>query len=262
MAGTAQITRAMSLVAAVRLRKAQNAAAALEDYSRRLDSLLQMATLGDGPAHPLLALRPPLRSICLVIGPDRGLCGNFARETASFASERLEALGERSGLRVLTIGSRMARLVEGGGDGQELSSGGLRTRMDDAWRFLSSEFTGGRVDRVYLIYNRTGPGNSWKPVMESLLPLQSGADVVMGDVILEPSRGVLVEELAPECGRARLALAASSSESSEQMARLRAMTAATHNSQEMLEDLRLASNKLRQAAVTRELSEILAGSGL
>jgi len=261
------ITRAVGLVAAVKYRRAHAAMMASQEYLNRLSSILEALTAGVLVEHPLLLAREEKRRTILVFGSDRGLCGSFNREVLSAVHEALGSMRGDSEIDLLPVGDRMASLLRASGLAHttvehHLTSGSFLEAGSAAVDMLEDWFVSGLTDRIDVISARPGGMHSAGRIgLERIVPVGSGSEPAGAlDCIYEPSIPVLLDALVPACVRASLALTAACSETAEQTARLTAMTAATKNADDMLADLKLASNKLRQAAITRELTEVVAGT--
>jgi len=264
VANTSQITRAMGLVAAVRLRKAQARLQSAEEYWKRLDSMLATLVSDSDQSHPLMERREQRKRTLLVFGSDRGLCGSFNRDVASALSEALETGGIETD--IVPVGDRMASLLKASGLAPTLVDSRFTTRDFLSGDSLAAEmfadwFMSGLTDRVDVLAATPSGGAFRRLASRTVLPLEGDIGIFLTrDWIVEPSRAAILGQLAQECYRSSLVLAAVGSETAEQMARLTAMTAATRNADDMLADLKLASNKIRQAAITSELTEIVAGT--
>ena len=263
---TQQITRAMKMVAAARLRRAHEAAERARPYAAKLAELFASVAAGVEPeAHPLLARRPERRIDLLVLTSDRGLCGgynaNLFRYVASF-------LGERGGTEaaVAVVGRkgfeyyrrRSARLI--------VHRLGILTTPPaqlaaDLAGELTRRFAAEESDAAYLLYNRFRSAISQVPTATRLLPVATPeSDVPPVDHILEPERGALLARLLPRYVEALITQALLEAVASEHGARMTAMDNATTNATEMIGSLTLSMNRARQAAITKELMEIVSGA--
>jgi F-type H+-transporting ATPase subunit gamma len=263
---TQKITKAMKMVAAARLRRAQEAAERARPYSAKLTELFAAVAAGtDVDAHPLLARREERRMDLLVISSDRGLCGgynaNLLRHAEAFVRERpgveahMAVVG-RKGLEYFR--RRGARFV--------LQRAGVLTMpAAELARELAGEitrrFVAEETDAVYLVYNRFRSAISQVPTVAPLLPVAApegvGPDV---DYIFEPERPELLARLLPRYIEALITQALLEAAASEQGARMTAMDNATTNASEMIERLTLSINRARQAAITTELMEVVSGA--
>ena len=265
---TQKITKAMKMVSAAKLRRAQDAATAARPYAEKLTALLHnvAARVGDSP-HPLLQTRPEERSIhVLLVTADRGLCGgynsNLIRKTEALLQERgrdrvrLTIVGRRGfdyfKKRDVNIVDKHINLF--GGPSSELA----RTVGEQ----LAREFAEGATDAVYLIYSRFRSALVQIPTVEQLLPIASeaaaGADTI--DYLYEPSAAELLDRLLRQYVTVLIHRAFLEATASEHGARMTAMEAATSNASEMIDSLTLAMNRARQANITKELMEIVGGA--
>ncbi|HEU5057316.1 MAG TPA: ATP synthase F1 subunit gamma [Kofleriaceae bacterium] len=269
---TQKITRAMKLVAAARLRRAQDAIIAARPYSNALERVVaELADRAGREAHPLLADRTGRRAQVVVMTSDRGLAGSFntqvLRRTEALINEDLAEWDEvalrlvgRKGneyfkRRDATIASYMPA-------GQQ---GGPLALSRELANFVVTDFLEEKVDRVYLIYSEFKSAMSQKPVVTQLLPLKprvlaEGEVQRAGDFIYEPSKEELLEHLLPLYIQNGLYRASLESVASELGARMSAMDSATRNAGEMIDRLTLQYNRARQAAITKELLEIIGGA--
>jgi F-type H+-transporting ATPase subunit gamma len=265
VASTSQITRAMSLVAAVRLRRAQSRMQSAEQYWRRLSSALARSTAEYRWSHPLLERRDERKRTIVVFGSDRGLCGSFNRDILSAVSRAVGQVPAGVEVGLVPVGDRITSVLRSSGIAPATIEHRLTVRgFLDPGPFpgdlLSDWFLSGLTDRIDLLAARPSKLSPRGICIDTVIPVEAGSGVLLsGDCIFEPSIPEILRALVPACFRAGLAFAAAGSETAEQTARLTAMTAATRNADDMLAGLRLASNKLRQAMVTRELTEIVAG---
>jgi len=269
---TQKITRAMKLVAAARLRRAQDAIIAARPYSAALERVVaELAERAGRDAHPLLAERPGKRTQVVVLTSDRGLAGSYnaqvLRRTESLVGEEL-ADSDEVGLRVV------------GRKGNEffkrrafdilsyVAAPTSVTALDvsrEMANHLVEDFLGEKADRFYLIYSEFKSAMSQKPVVRQLLPIEprklaEGEVQRAGDFLYEPSKEELLEHLLPMYVQNGIYRAALESIASELGARMSAMDSATRNAGEMINRLTLQYNRARQAAITKELLEIIGGA--
>jgi F-type H+-transporting ATPase subunit gamma len=262
---TQQITRAMKMVAAAKLRRAQEAAERARPYSDKLREMFAAVAAGSDPdSHPLLARRPERRIDILVVTSDRGLCGgynaNLLRFAAAFVRERsaetaIAVLG-RKGLEYYRRRAITLLLHRVG-----LLTTPPATIATELAAELTRRFAAEEADAVYLIYSRFRSAISQIPSAVQLLPVASPPEgTAMVDYILEPERPALLARLLPRYVEAILGQALLESIASEHAARMTAMDNATNNATEMIDRLMLSMNRARQAAITKELMEIVSGA--
>jgi F-type H+-transporting ATPase subunit gamma len=270
---TRQITKAMKMVAAAKLRRAQDAILKTRPYAQLLDQTLSRVAaraLAEGSAtHPLLAPRVAATAEVVVLTSDRGLAGGFNSNIARRAQRFLTENSDRfSRITVTTIGKKgreffRARKVEIRKDFTGIHSD-LRYEKAEA---IAAEFTerylAGEVDAVFLAYNEFKSAISQKPVVVQLLPIETPPEEANAsgiDFKYEPSREALLAELLPRQIAMQVWRALLESAASEHGARMSAMESATKNAEEMIAALTLQYNRARQAYVTKELMEIVSGA--
>jgi F-type H+-transporting ATPase subunit gamma len=270
---TRQITKAMKMVAAAKLRRAQDAILKTRPYAQLLDQTLARvaarAAADEVVAHPLLAPRVQRTAEVVVITSDRGLAGGFnsniARRTQRFHTEESERF-ER--IQLATIGKKgrdffRARKLEVRKDFTGVHTDLRYEKAEAIAKEYSERFLAGEVDAVFLAYNEFKSAISQKPVVVQLLPIETpaGADAASGiDFKYEPSRERLLAELLPRHVAMQVWRALLESAASEHGARMSAMESATKNAEEMIAALTLQYNRARQAYVTKELMEIVSGA--
>ena len=265
-----QITRAMQFVAASKLRRAQESTLAARPYREKLDEVIaDLAAVLDGEDHPLLAGRDLAREhnrLIVIITSDRGLAGALNTNTIRFiAREITEHPGE---LKVATVGRkgrdamRRARVpiaahFEGFGDKPSFAD------VLPLARLITDDYVAGTYDRVDVVYSRFVSTLVQKPSMEQLLPVVPTEDVegIPGHQFLfEPSPAAFLQALLPRYVATRVFQAVLEAKASEESSRMVAMKNATENAQELIEDLTLSYNKVRQTNITREMVEIASGA--
>jgi F-type H+-transporting ATPase subunit gamma len=258
------------MVAAAKLRRAQDAALRARPYAEALDAMLsRMTSGGEGTAaHPLLAARPQVKRVeLLVLTSDRGLCGGFN----SNVIRRLQRFmvdhgGQYESIKVTTIGRRGRDFAKKRGiDVRKAFSG--KTDYANAAAVaedLVQQFSSGDADAVFLLYNRFQSALVQKVTLTQLLPIQpeegAGPAEAAGEFLYEPSRDAVLEQLLPKHLAMQVWRALLESEASEHGARMTAMDSATKNAKEMVARLTLEYNRARQAAITKELMEIVSGA--
>jgi len=275
---TRQITRAMKMVSAAKLRRAQDAILRTRPYAQLLDQMLSRvaarAAPEDSQRHPLLVSRPPRSVEVLVITSDRGLAGGFnsniARRTQRFLVENAERFGK---VALSTVGRKgrdyfRARRTEIRKDFAGILADLRYERSEAIAEELTARFSAGEVDAVFLCYNEFKSAISQKPVVVQLLPIEppKGGELPRAgepapvDFRFEPAREELLGELLPRQVAMQVWRALLESAASEHGARMSAMESATKNAEEMIASLTLQYNRARQAYVTKELLEIVSGA--
>jgi F-type H+-transporting ATPase subunit gamma len=265
---TQQITKAMKMVSAAKLRRAQEAAERARPYATKLMEMFTALTAGlESEAHPLLARRPESRVDLLVLTSDRGLCGGYNANLLRFAETFVR---ERPGVEsaVVAVGRkgaeyyrrRSARVIA-----QRV--GILTTPAPTLAAELAAEitrrFVAEETDAVYLVYSRFRSAISQNPTAVRLLPVETPeaqADMPQVDYIFEPERPELLALLLPRYIEALITQALLEAVASEHGARMTAMDNATRNASDMMAALTLSMNRARQATITKELMEIVSGA--
>ena len=266
---TAKITRAMEMVAAVKMRRAQEAVLATRPYAEKMTGLLAdlAAMPPDDPAqvHPLLQRREVKRLSVVHVTPDRGLCGalpgTLNRNVATFS---LEAAGPVS---IVAVG-RKGRdfMTRYGRDVRAVFTGlGERPSLADITpiaRLVIDDFTNGDADAVYVAYGEYVNMMVQRPVMRRLLPVEPAVLPPSHAVgyIFEPQSVQLLAELLPRSVEMEIYHAVLEANASEQSARMVAMRSATENANDLVKDLTLVANKVRQETITTELLDIIGGT--
>ncbi|MCK4361814.1 MAG: ATP synthase F1 subunit gamma [Dehalococcoidia bacterium] len=265
---TAKVTRAMEMVAASKMRRAQERTIAARPYAEEmrhvLANLAAQRRYGE-EIHPLLVKRPVNRIAIIHITPDRGLCGGLVasvnRSVASFILE------QRVPATTVVIG-RKGRdfMVRSGQEVRaEFTRFGDRPSIVDVLpiaRIVIDDYTDGLIDEVYLSYTQFVTTMSQRPVLWRLLPIEPAAIEPGQNVeyIYEPSPDEVLAQLLPRFVEMGLYHVILESIASEQSARMVAMSNATDNANEIIEDLTLTYNKARQEMITKELLDITGGA--
>ncbi len=265
---TAKITKAMSMIAASKMRRAQEMALRGRPYSERLRALLSNLAAQkheEEDLHPLLRRREVNNVTVVLITPDRGLTGGLHSKINRAAGQFL--LEQLATTRLVTIG-RKGRdfMVRSGQEVQAvLTDLGDRPSLLDvtpAASIVIDDYTNGRVDAVYMAYADFVSMVVQRPVLQPLLPVVP-AELRSQDAvgyIYEPTSDAVLSELLPRFVELELYHAVLESVASEQSARMVAMRSATDNANEMVVDLTLEMNKARQETITNELLDIVGGA--
>ncbi len=268
---TQKITRAMKLVAGARLRKAQENIEALRPYAIKTHEVLSgvSARVGsDEDVHPLLARREPKNVMLIVLTSDRGLAGAFNSNISKAAYNRwkeLEAAGSNVSFGIIGRKGRDYFTRRDATIRHDFLGVFEDLTMDKAGeigRFIVNDYTKLELDACYLVYNEFKSAISQEVVVEPLLPITplELADDQLGDFIYEPSQVALLDRLLPMYVEVEIYRALLESVASEHGARMTAMDAATNNASDMIDRLTLQYNRARQAAITKELMEIIGGA--
>jgi F-type H+-transporting ATPase subunit gamma len=264
---TQQITKAMKMVAAAKLRRAQESAELARPYAARLTEMLAAAAAGVEPeAHPLLARREEQRVDLLLVSSDRGLCGGYNSNLFRHAAGFLRAHGGRDvawsivGRKGLEYWRRRgARVIAHRLGILTTAPAAMATELAQE---LSGRFVATETDAVYLIYNRFRSAISQIPTTVPLLPVTppAGDSGPPADYLFEPTRAALLGQLLERYLEAQIGQALREAIASEHGARMTAMDNATTNASDMIERLTLSMNRARQATITKELMEVVSGA--
>ena len=278
---TKKITKAMEMVAASKMRKAQDRMRAARPYSekiRRLAANLSAATLSDY-RHPFLAKSQPSQDaaavkgkrVCLIlVTTDKGLCGglntNILRlvlnamrewESAGAAQIRVTAIGNKGLGFMQRLGAKVVSEATHLGDTPHLE------KLIGPVKIMIDAVHNGELDVVYIAYTRFINTMKQEPVVEQLLPLTGerlGTPEGHWDYLYEPEARVVIDELLVRYVEALIYQAVAENMASEQSARMVAMKSATDNAGNVIKELQLVYNKARQASITKEISEIVGGA--
>jgi len=276
---TQKITKAMKMVAAAKLRRAQDAIISARPYARQMKELLQhLATTTGVKRDPLFTERPLKNVLIIVVTADRGLCGPFNVNAVKSAIHRIRTtypdLSSSGGVRLICVGKKGTELLQK----QPYAISGKHTGIFSALGFpharaITKEavdlYLAGEVDRVEVIYNEFKSIMHQRVAFEQLLPVppQQAPEKSLFqnprtgiDYIYEPSCDELVGKLLPKHLNFQMWRVLLESNAAEQAARMTSMDNATTNATEIIRDLQLVYNKARQASITKELLEIVSGA--
>jgi F-type H+-transporting ATPase subunit gamma len=276
---TQKITKAMKMVAGARLTRAQQRIVAMRPYALKTAEVLQsvagsMKEVHEGASedsHPLLARRPEKTALFLVLTSDRGLCGAF-NTNINKATERAWREKEAAGIavRFATVGRKGREYLQRRNADVAQDFLGIYEGLDlekarTVAEWLVARFEKGDVDSIYIIYNEFKSAITQQLTVEKLLPLDAEAPsgkegVAPSEFIFEPNQRALLERLVPMYVEISVLRSLLESQASEFGARMTAMDAATRNAKDMIGRLTLIYNRVRQAAITKELMEIIGGA--
>jgi len=264
-----QITNAMKMVAAARLKKAQDRAEAARPYAEKMqEAMRSLSAVARQVEHPLLEVRPEVNIGVVIIGADRGLAGAYNANIMRKAMEILRGR-EPETVKLLLAGRKAAgyfrrRPYEIAASLGVPTSNVTFSDIRGITTKLRSLFENKVVDAVYLVYAQFVTPMVQRPVALKLLPVEPPEDTNYGaaptDYIFEPAPDKLFADLLPRYVDTQVYQALVEAVASEHGARMTAMSAATKNASDMIDSLTLAYNKARQAAITKELTEIVAGA--
>jgi F-type H+-transporting ATPase subunit gamma len=269
---TQQITKAMKMIAASRLKRAQDRVIASRPYAQRMLSVLNgLVSSVDSDAHPLLQSgSADGHPLLIVITADRGLCGSFNSNVLKAAGQFITHDGhDAHGVALGLIGRKGRDFFRRRGFDVRYERVGVFQRLSyaDAVEIANvaiEEFISGRASSVSLVYNEFKSVIAQRIVVERLLPIpRLAAEETTGpaaDYLYEPTPGEIFADLLPRHVQAQVYRALLESNAAFFAAQMTAMDAATRNSAEMIENLTLYMNKVRQAAITREIIEVVSGA--
>ncbi|MCF2503327.1 ATP synthase F1 subunit gamma [Dyadobacter sp. CY107] len=273
---TQQITKAMKMVAAAKLRRAQDNIMQMRPYAQKLGDMLTTVSSSSESAvdSPLKTVRPVEKVLIVVVTSDRGLCGafntNIVKATLLLIETKYAAQAARGNVEIFAIGKKGAESLAKRGFIVNKTYMDLFTRLNfvavkQAAEEIMKAFSDGRYDAVDLVYNE------FKNVATQIIHTDRYLPIVAEDkttrtktaevnYIFEPTEEEILAELIPKSLKIQLYRAVLESNASEQGARMTAMDKATENAQELLKELKLVYNRTRQAAITTEILEIVGGA--
>ena len=267
VSSTMQITSAMKMVSAAKLKKAQDAITAMRPYADKLTELLQnLSATMDASSGSKFAEQREVKTVLIVaITSNRGLCGAFNSNIIKQVTHLARAYADQK-VSVLAIGKKGNDALEK--ENQVISN---QSNVFEDLTFenvakiadtLMSQFESGAVDKIELVYNKFKNAATQIVLTEPFLPIVPNTEIVNLnlDYIFEPSKSEIVETLIPKSLKTQLFKAVRDSFASEHGARMTAMHKATDNATELRDQLKLTYNKARQAAITNEILEIVGGA--
>ncbi|QDH78006.1 ATP synthase F1 subunit gamma [Echinicola soli] len=269
---TQQITKAMKMVAAAKLRRAQDKIIQMRPYSQKLTAILNNVSAGiEGGSDLVYAEKRAINNVLIVpVTSDKGLCGAFNTNIIKAASAAINTEYAGKNITVLPLGKkaydifkkRDVTLVD---DFYQVFTDLSFDKVREAAEYAMDEFEKGTYDKVVLVYNEFKNVATQVVRNEQFLPMEideseEEVSATTMDYIMEPSREYIIQELVPTSLKIQFYKAVLESNASEHGARMTAMDKATENAGELLKDLRLMYNRSRQAAITNEILEIVAGA--
>ncbi|WP_454063758.1 ATP synthase F1 subunit gamma [Candidatus Nitrospira salsa] len=271
---TQKITKAMKMVAAAKLKRAQERILAARPYAHQLREVMSnLSQRVNRSAHPLLSRRDGQTLELLVVTSDRGLCGAFNTNILRRAGEFLEEqrrLGKQ--VSVSLIGRKSIDFFKRRDWPIRQEWPGVFDRLSfehalDIGQNVVSEYHAGTFDHLYVVYNEFKSAMQQEVIVEKFLPIESlhedqeeDAPETVGGYLYEPDEGELLETLLPKHFEIQMYRALLESAAAEQAARMTAMDGATRNAGELIKKVTLFYNKTRQAAITKELMDIVGGA--
>lgn len=270
---TQQITKAMKMVSAAKLRRAQDAIIQMRPYAKKLQEMLSnIVSSAEGDVKMELAVERPVgKVLVIVITSDRGLCGGYNSNLIKMAKQVIREKYD-------SVSAANAELLPLGKKGYEHFSKNKFNVVDHYWnifsvlsfeevakvaKFAMDAFSKGEVDAVELVYSEFKNAATQKFTVEQFLPIkktEKKRGEAKADFIFEPDKNILIEELMPKILNTQLYKAILDAHASEHGARMTAMDKATENAEDLLKTLKISYNRARQAAITTELTEIVSGA--
>ncbi|WP_159822398.1 F0F1 ATP synthase subunit gamma [Colwellia sp. 20A7] len=267
---TQKITNAMEMVAASKMRKAQESMAASRPYATNIRNVIGHIALGNLEyRHPYMEEREVKRVGYIVVSTDRGLCGGLninlfkqvladaAKWQGQGAEVEFAVVGSKATSFFNNMGSKVTAQISGLGDNPSL------TDLVGSVQVMLNAYNNGEIDKLFVVYNKFVNTMTQAPTVDQLLPLPKSDDVDMKhrwDYIYEPDANVLLDQLLVRYVESQVYQGVVENLACEQAARMVAMKAATDNAGDLIDDLQLVYNKARQASITQELGEIVAGA--
>jgi F-type H+-transporting ATPase subunit gamma len=274
VSSTQQITKAMKMVSAAKLKRATNAIVQLRPYATKLNEILAnlSSTLEDG-VSVFTQEREVKNVLLVVVTSNRGLAGafnmNVIKATNNLISAKYNSILQSGNLSIIAIGKKAQDFYEKRqynvlGNNNEVFNALTFENVSFITQSIMDAFVDGKYDKVEIVYNHFKNAGMQILVTEQLLPVPKAGKAVKNenktDYILEPSQEEIVEQLIPKNVKLQLYKAVLDSHASEHGARMTAMDKATENAGELLKALKLSYNQARQAAITTELTEIVSGA--
>jgi F-type H+-transporting ATPase subunit gamma len=272
---TQQITKAMKMVAAAKLRRSQERITQMRPFAQKLSSILQnlSAAQSDNSSDAWYsAVRVEKKILIVAVTSDRGLCGSFNstifKGVLKLISDKYSSQSEKGNITILTIGRKSfefftKRKMNVMGDYAALFSKLSFENSSEVAEYLMTEFKGGRYDKIEVVYNEFKNVATQILRTEQFLPVVAKKEETEStevDYIYQPDREEILVGLIPKSLKVQLFKALLDSNASENGARMTAMDKATDNAGELLKELKLTYNRTRQAAITKEILEIVGGA--
>jgi len=267
---TQKITSAMEMVAASKMRKAQDSMAASRPYAENMRNVIGHIALGNLEyRHPYMEEREAKRVGYIVVSTDRGLCGGLninlfkqvladaGKQQSAGAEVEFAVVGSKATSFFNNMGAKVVSQISGLGDHPSL------TDLVGSVKVMLNAYDNGEIDRLFIVYNKFVNTMTQKPTIDQLLPLPKSDDDAIKhrwDYLYEPDAQALLEQLLVRYTESQVYQGVVENLACEQAARMVAMKSATDNAGDLIDDLQLVYNKARQASITQELGEICAGA--
>jgi F-type H+-transporting ATPase subunit gamma len=271
---TQQITKAMKMVSAAKLRRAQDAITQMRPYAHKLQEMLSnIISNSDGDVKVALAAERPIEKvIIIVVTSDRGLCGgynsNLIKLTKQVIKDKYSSQQAKGNVQILPVGKKGYEHFSKNGfkvidKYWDIFTGLSFDKVQSAAKHAMDAFANKEADAVELIFSEFKNAATQRFIAEQFLPVQKVAKAEgqkNADFIFEPGKDVLITELMPKILNTQLYKAVLDANASEHGARMTAMDKASDNANELLKSLKISYNRARQAAITTELTEIVSGA--
>ena len=266
---TQQLTKAMKMVAAAKLKRAQDKVLQLRPYSNKLNDIL--FNLSNSVTNELFLERDVKKVLVVIIGSDKGLCGSFNSNVLKMFSSFNAGSGINSNaISVLPIGKKTYDFFKKNNFNLidkywNMLNGFNYENASEIFNFIVGSYVNSEFDKIVIIYNEFKNVAVQKSVVEDLLPISKSIksqneNNTNYNFIFEPNKAKIIEKLIPQTLKTQLLKAVLESNASEQGSRMTAMSQATDNAGELLKELKLTYNRTRQAAITKEILEIVGGA--
>ncbi len=266
---TQQITRAMRMVAGAKLRRAQDTSTAAKPYAEKMRAtLLEVGRVQKDAEHPLLKAHEQVRRVeFIVVTSDRGLCGAYNNNTLKLALQSISGREDEGCEVLITTAGKKARdffrTRRPNRLGEHYAQDGWVTygKASEIGDLVSERFTNGEIDEAFLVYSEFISAMTQTPRADRLLPFTAeddGSESLAFEI--EPNATALLATLVPKAVDVEIYKALLENQTGEHSARMAAMESATRNTEELVDSLTLQFNRARQAAITKELVEIVSGA--
>lgn len=266
---TQQLTKAMKMVAAAKLKRAQDKVLQLRPYSNKLNDIL--FNLSNSVNNELFLERDVKKVLVVIIGSDKGLCGSFNSNLLKmFSSFHSDSGINSNAITVLPLGKKSYDFFKKNNFNLidkywNMLNGFNYENASEIFNFIVGSYVNSEFDKIVIIYNEFKNVAVQKSVVEDLLPISKSMkgqneNNKKFNFIFEPNKAKIIEKLIPQTLKTQLLKAVLESNASEQGSRMTAMSQATDNAGELLKELKLTYNRTRQAAITKEILEIVGGA--
>ena len=269
VSSTMQITSAMKMVSAAKLKKAQDAITAMRPYSKNLSELIQnLSSVLEGDSkNPFTQVRESKKILIVAITSNRGLCGAFNANIIKKTKQLLKDSYSDKDVSIVSIGKKGSEILKKTGkvssSHDSLYDDLSYNKVGETSQMIMEQYENAELDEVVLVYNQFKNAATQIIQVEPFLPIVakvSESNTVIGDYIFEPNKADIVNDLLPKSLKIQMYKALRDSFASEHGARMTAMHKATDNATELRDQLKLTYNKARQASITNEILEIVGGA--